>query len=190
MFEEKHKQQESGGYFGEEQVPEYDEGEDDDEQTEQFLVDRQIRYPRSDDRRPSFFGYGNGAGSRFTPTKKWQRGSPPRLPKDVCIVCRRKGCHSSKHRIADCAARAFLQGVDSENEEDSKALTVETDDETPNNAWIMASCYISANRSQVGMNAPININKYVVDAAVIDRGCSLLSTAGCNLVSGLLCSLN
>lgn len=119
-----------------------------DDISEAFYIDRNLRTnPDSSSRRSPFRGYGQ-------PSRR--NNERRRVPWDVCIVCNKKGCHSSKH----CnRSRKELK------------------------KFVKASAYVSFGRNSAAMGLPHKDTDYVVDAAIIDTACSTMSLIGDELVT-------
>ena len=147
-----------------------------------YYVDRHLKSEGPDTRRKrnGFKGYGkpiNGKGYNSLRHRK--------TPHDVCIICFKKGCHSSKHRTAGKFARAFAAAIeDSDQEKDSEES--ESEDEEDEFIDESASVYIAAARSMHAMGIPPRHAQTVIDSAVIDTASNILSTVGVEL-SSFLC---
>lgn len=121
--------------------------------------------------------------------------SPRRVPRDVCIICFKKGCHSSKHRdktksVLHNLAVAFKASMTEEdddngdefdtNKNDDESHGFEDDGSDSSSESIVSM--ISAYRSFAAMGIYPSHPQIRVDAAMIDSGSSHLSTIGERLV--------
>lgn len=145
-----------------------------------FFVDREL-YNKSG--KGNFKGYGKGPRGRW---KKWKRKKY--VPPDVCIICDKKGCHSSKHGRQSKALLSQMATVlftdDLGNESDTSTSDEsgdEEDSDTPIAAGNLAIAYhVNAERSRNYMGIQRSKD---VEGAVIDTGSSILSTIGKDLVN-------
>lgn len=120
--------------------------------------------------------------------------SRQRIPRNMCIVCGKTGCHSSKHKNR---SRRYLNnffksyhttlddsGSESETEEaDQAGKDDSTDSEDSEADSINLMSMISAYRSYAAMGIYPSHPELQMDAALIDTGSSHLSTIGERLVS-------
>lgn len=151
-----------------------------------YYVDRQLHNRRKD---APLRGYGKGPGRRP------RRFRPKRfVPPDVCIICHKKGCHSSKHRNRTSALLAHVAQVlvadadgddsTSSSENDNDATESDTEDENHASGNLAVAYHVSAVRSMACLGIRRDHKSFVIDGAVLDTGSSKYSTIGNALVRG------
>lgn len=154
---------------------------------ESFLVDRRLRMRDNEERtRRAFKGYGD-IHQNPNPNPRRGQGSRDvkRVPWDVCIICNRKGCHSSVHRKAGNSmyrkfAKAYLAGQNmpecSDDESDDSDGSLEENIEPESQAYIVFT------RATAAMGMSPKKTQWVVDGALIDTGSNVISSVGLPLL--------
>ena len=149
-----------------------------------YFVDRRLHQPTN---RSPIRGYGRGPG--YNRKKKSVRFIPP----DVCIVCDRKGCHSSKHRrkssvLLTRAAKVFFANEESNECTNSEigsdcvtSSSSEENEQVPDVNYTV-SFHVSTVRSMMSLGVSKSNRALVVDGAILDTGSSTISTIGSDLV--------
>lgn len=141
---------------------------------EAFYIDKNLKTNNGGNvRRNKFRGYGQPSG---------RGNSSRRIPWDVCIVCGKKGCHSSNHRNRSRKemkkfVKAYMAGNADEGGDDDHS-----GNESENDSDSDASVFVAFARNAPVMGIPHEHTDYVVDAAIIDTGYSTLSIIGEQLV--------
>ena len=145
----------------------------------QYYVDRESRYDgrrRENDHRrsPGPRGYGRS------------RSPSPRVPRDVCIICSKRGCHSPKHRSQ---ARTFLTNLHrcytSTSDVDDKDVYSDNDEDDGQSSDSGTNSVVSmihACRSFAAMGLYPSNPDLRIDAIMLDTGCNYYSTIGDRLV--------
>lgn len=157
------------------------------ESSASMYVDRNVRFNHNEERKDrSIKGYGRpNTERRYKPRRFSNRETRLRVPPDVCIICHKKGCHSSKHRKR---TKAFMQlahsfasdGTDnddktSESESESESQDLDSD------SYLAIANLAVTKRASASFGLAMLHPEYNVDAALIDTGSSILSTIGENL---------
>lgn len=130
-----------------------------------YYVDRNLK--RKNNARP-MKGYGHGKPS----------GARHKVPSDVCIVCFKKGCHSSHHKKRMKAYMAVLAAESSESSSSDNDAD-EQGDESYDNA---VGFQVTMCRALAYMGMKPGEDRVSVCGGVIDTGSSILSTIGEALV--------
>lgn len=161
-----------------------------------FYVDRELH--RSND---SQHIRGFGRGPRRSYSRNWNSRSGTKgdrsrknwVPPDVCIVCHKKGCHSSKHktrsdRIKSYVAQALLADHDADEESFSDSSGEKTnedgssEDDQGGQSNLAVAFHVHESRVLASMG--LGTFQSPINGAVIDSGSSILSTIGERLVNG------
>eukprot|EP00171_Calliarthron_tuberculosum_P022600 IDg22600t1 len=149
-----------------------------------LYVDRNVQFNRNNERNGrSMKGYGRpNTDRRYNPKRFSKRQTRSRVPPDVCIICHKKGCHSSKHRKRTQAFMQFAQSFASdgtENDEDkSSSESDEESQEIDSDSYHAIASSAVTKRASAALGLSILHPEYNVDAALIDTGSSVLSTIG------------
>ena len=147
---------------------------------EVYYVDRVVERRNGHGKKNHFKGYGKASKEQF----RYQR-----LPPDVCLVCHKRGCHSSRHKQKSRAfiamENAFLDNSDSSSDNDSENSNVQANEPEQNMdfSYFSISSTIHNSRAIALMGTNPSDVKSLVDGAVIDTGSTTKSSIGENLVS-------
>lgn len=179
-----------------------------------YFVDRFIksnnRTGRNGPSRVRGYGYPRGSSVDYPRGRFDRRGrtSFPRrgnmssrpsrsIPRDVCIICWKKGCHSSMHREAaeygNRAARQYVAEMSDEHadqdhqDDDDGSGNVDGENVIGEDDESTASGYfISQARALVAMGLSHSDIDFVIDAIMLDTGSSRLSTVGSKFVQAVI----
>lgn len=147
-----------------------------------FFTDRRIRYQQKEGGQPSFRGYGHDRkfGNRYDRSPRRQDRRRYRIPRDVCMICHKKGCHSSRHKEAAQIVRGVASAVANLMTADPEQEVEEEKDEIEV-SFAAFSCYISDTRAAIAMGVSPRSTNHIVDACLIDTGSSIFSSVGADL---------
>ncbi len=159
-----------------------------DEEDQAYYIDRRLRYQDRGHRgRPTFRGYGTGNRQKRFDDRRFSRnsGGPSRrrIPSDVCIVCYKKGCHSSKHPRGELYKKhqTFLTELADAGIDEDDMQPSEDEEE----GFAAFTVYATTARASAAMGvSPRSLATYV-DAAMIDTGSSVITSIGSHLTTAL-----